>query len=210
MANCIWFFISILGVICLIPIHFLSVEHLKLQEKYGKEKGDKIAKILGMISGWGFFIFLFGIWISPQPRFTIPFFQDLAIVIPIINLSIPLFHLIVSILLIILGAWFAIAGVKEVTLKVAETHKPEKVITTGIYSRIRHPQYFGTIVVHVGFSLLLSSLYSLLSTPLIIFYNYITSWKEEKELIKEFGKEYEEYKKKVPMLYPKLRRERKR
>jgi len=28
-----------LGVIAVIPVLFLSVEHLKLEEKYGKEKG---------------------------------------------------------------------------------------------------------------------------------------------------------------------------
>ncbi len=188
------------------PIHFLSVEHLKLQEKYGKQKGTKIAKIFGLISGWGFFIFLIGTWISPQPRFVIPIFQNISILIPIINFSIHLFHLIVSMPFLIFGAWLGIAGVKEITLKVAETHQPKKIITTGIYSIIRHPQYFGAILAHVGISFLLSSLYSLLSTPLIIIFNYLISWKEEKELIKEFGKDYEDYKKNVPMLIPKLRR----
>jgi protein-S-isoprenylcysteine O-methyltransferase Ste14 len=33
---------------------------------------------------------------------------------------------------------------------------------------------------------------------------YIISWKEEKELIKEFGQEYEDYKSGVPMLIPKF------
>jgi protein-S-isoprenylcysteine O-methyltransferase Ste14 len=36
---------------------------------------------------------------------------------------------------------------------------------------------------------------------------FLISWKEEEELIKEFGKEYEDYKKKVPMLVPKRRRQ---
>ena len=202
----ILFFICILSLISMAPIHFLSVEHLKLQEKYGKQKGTKIAKIFGLISGWGFFIFLIGTWILPQPRFVIPIFQNISILIPIINFSIHLFHLIVSMPFLIFGAWLGIAGVKEITLKVAETHQPKKIITTGIYSIIRHPQYFGAILAHVGISILLSSLYSLLSTPLIIIFNYLISWKEEKELIKEFGKDYEDYKKNVPMLIPKLRR----
>lgn len=53
----IWFLICILGVIAVVPIHFLSVEHLKLEEKYGKEKGAGIGEILGIISGWSFFLF---------------------------------------------------------------------------------------------------------------------------------------------------------
>ena len=85
----------------------------------------------------------------------------------------------------------------------SETHHTERVITTGIYSKIRHPQYLGAIFSHIGITILLSAFFSGLFTPLIIFYNYITSWKEEKELVKEFGKEYKEYKMKVPMFIPK-------
>ena len=75
-----------------------------------------------MISGWGFFIFWFGAWLSPQISFTIPFFVNLIFYIPFINLSIPLTHLLISLLFIIIGAWFGIASVRKTTLKVAETH----------------------------------------------------------------------------------------
>jgi len=199
------FFLSLIAIISLMPLYFLSVEHIKLQKKYGRDRGLKIAEILGLISGWGFFLFLFGIWISPQPRFTTPIFHNELKPIEIFNFSIPIFHFIISVPIVLLGAWFGIVGVKEVTLKVAETHRPEKVINTGIYAKIRHPQYFGAILSHFGISFLLSSFYSLLTTPLIIFLIYLMSWKEEKELIREFGKDYEDYKKSVPMLIPKLK-----
>lgn len=45
--------------------------------------------------------------------------------------------------------------------------------------------------------------YSLLSTPLLVVLIFLISKKEEEELIREFGKEYEDYKEKVPMLIPK-------
>jgi protein-S-isoprenylcysteine O-methyltransferase Ste14 len=199
------FLISIIGIIFIIPFYFWSVEHIKLQERYGINKGIKLTTIFGLISGWGFFLFLFGIWISPQPRFV--FFEISASLgfIPLFSLSISVFHLIISIPIIFIGAWFGIIGVKETTLRVAETHKPEKVIDTGIYSIIRHPQYFGAILSHIGISILLSSFFSILGTPIIILIIYIFSWKEERELIREFGEEYEVYKKKVPMLFPRLR-----
>ncbi|MFX1328334.1 MAG: methyltransferase family protein [Promethearchaeota archaeon] len=190
----------------MVPVHFLSVEHIKLQKKHGKEKGTKIGDILGMVSGWGFFLFWFGVWFSPQPRFSIPLFQNLIFLIPILNLSIPLFHLIISIPFILVGAWFGIGSVKETSLKVAETHRAEKVISSGLYSVIRHPQYFGGILAHIGISILLSSFLSLILTPIVIFLNFLISWKEEKELIREFGKDYEDYKKTVPMFIPKLRK----
>ena len=202
---CILFFTCILGVIAVIPLYFLSVEHLKLQEKYGKEKGTKIGEVYGVISGWGFFIFWFGIWFSPQPRFIAPIFQNPEVLVPVINLSTPLLHLIVFIPFFIVGAWFGIKGVKETTLQTAETHRTEKIVTTGIYSIVRHPQYLGGLLAHIGMFFLLSAGYSLLSTPLMAVIIYTISRKEEKELIKEFGEEYEDYRKKVPMLMPRLR-----
>ena len=77
----------------MIPIHFLSVEHSKFQEKFGKEKGTRITHGLGILSGWGFFIFLFGIWFSPQPRFSIFLLPELILIIPSINYSIPLINI---------------------------------------------------------------------------------------------------------------------
>ncbi|MFX0075963.1 MAG: methyltransferase family protein [Candidatus Hermodarchaeota archaeon] len=190
----------------MVPLHFLSVEHLKFQDKYGIDKGVKITSILGLTSGWGFFIFWFGIWISPQPRFIIPFLQNPSISIPIINFPIPFFHLLISILFISIGAWLGIASVKATTLKVAETHRAEKIVSSKIYSRIRHPQYFGGILAHFGITFLLSALYSLAFTPLVILLNFLVAWKEEKELIKEFGDDYQLYREKVPMFIPKLKK----
>jgi protein-S-isoprenylcysteine O-methyltransferase Ste14 len=199
------FWISLLGEFLIFPIYFLSLEHTKLQKKFGVEKGNSIGDILGMISGWGYFLFLFGIWLAPQPRYFIPIFQDLAILVPLVNFSIPLVHILIFLPIIIVVLWLALSGVKEVGLKVAETHRADKVITTGVYSIIRHPQYLGALLAHLAISILLSALYSLLLTPFMIVYLYLIAWKEEKELIREFGKDYEDYKAKVPMLIPKLK-----
>ena len=201
----IWFFICVLAVIAAIPLHFLSVEHLKLQERYGKEKGTKIGEIYGLISGWGFFFFWMGIWVSPQPRFTIQILQNLSVLVPVVNFSIPLLHLVISISFLLLGAWLGIKGVKGVTLRVAETHRTDKIVTTGVYSIVRHPQHLGALLAHGGISFLFSAWYSLLFTPLMVVLIYLISRKEEEELVREFGKEYEVYKKRVPMLMPKLK-----
>jgi len=205
----IWFFISVLGAIAMIPIHFLSVEHLELQERYGKEKGTKIGEIYGLISGWGFFIFWTGIWVSPQLRFTIPILQNLSVFVPVTNFLIPLLHLIISTPFLIVGSWLAVRGVKETTLKVAETHRTETIVTTGTYSVVRHPQYLGGLLAHAGISFLLSAWFSLLFTPVMVALIYLISRKEEEELIREFGKKYEDYKKRVPMLIPRLRSQHK-
>ena len=201
----VWFIISLLGTLGVVPIHFLSVEHSRLEEKYGADKGEQIGSILGMISGWGIFIFLIGLWISPQPQFLIPLLQDIVFILPLFGLlvlQIPLVHLLLGIIFIIPGAWLGIKGVMDIGLEASETHRPKEVITSGLYSRMRHPQYTGAILSHIGITVLLSSFYSLLVTPLVIVINYILCWKEEKELVKEFGEEYVQYQKSVPMFIP--------
>lgn len=200
----IWFYVSLFGFIAIMLPYFLSLEHLKLEEKYGKEKGKKIAEICGVISGWGFFLFWFGIWLSPQDRFIIPFFQDFSIQIPILNLTVYLVNFLIFIPFFITGSWFGIKGVIQTSLKVAETHRAERIVNSGVYSIVRHPQYLGGILSHIGFSFLLSGMYSLLVTPLVIAIVYIISRKEENELTKEFGQEYEDYRSKVPMLIPRF------
>ena len=195
-----------LGMIATIPLQFLSLEHLKLEKKFGKEKGAKIGEILGIISGWSFFLFLIGIWIAPQPKFRIPVLYDIIVKIPIAELSIPLFHLILGFPLLLIGGWLGISGVKELSLSVSETHRPTRVIKTGVYSHVRHPQYLGGLLAHIGITLILSAFYSLLYTPILMFIVYLIARKEEMELIKEFGDEYEEYRRRVPMFIPRIRK----
>ena len=153
----------------------------------------------------GFLSFLDGNLGFASAKICSSFFQKLTTLIPIVDFSIPLFNLIISLLFITLGAWFGIKGVKQTTLKVAETHRTERIVTTGVYSIVRHPQYFGGLLAHVGVSFLLSAWYSLLVTPLIVVLVYLVSKKEEEELIREFGKEYKDYAKKVPMFIPRTR-----
>jgi protein-S-isoprenylcysteine O-methyltransferase Ste14 len=176
-----------------------------LNERYGPERGRKIGSLLGMVSGWGIFIFLIGLWISPQPSFVVPFIQDIILVIPIFGLfvlRIPILHFVIAIIILIPGAWLGIKGVTEIGLEESETHRPKRVITTGLYSRMRHPQYTGAILSHIGITFLLSSFYSLLATPLVILVNYVLCWKEEMELVREFGEDYINYQKSVPMFIP--------
>ena len=195
-----WFLICVSFFFIVIFLHFKSVEHTKLQEEYGKEKGVKLGKIYAAISS-SEFIFWVGLWILPQPIFAIPIFSNS--VISIAGLSIPILHLIISLPLIMVGAWFGIEGVRGTGMELAETHcSPKKILNTGTYSTVRHPQYFGWILAHIGISVLLSVWYSMLFTPVLIALIYLISKKEEDELVKEFGKEYEDYKKQVPMLIP--------
>lgn len=106
----IWFLISLIGFVAVISPYFLSIEHLKLKEKYGNEKGKKIGEILGIVSGWGFFLFWFGIWFSPQDSFATLFLQNFLIQIPFTAYNLNIVNLVIFLPFFIVGAWFGIKG----------------------------------------------------------------------------------------------------
>lgn len=80
--------------------------------------------------------------------------------------------------------------------------KDHKLIQHGIYKHVRHPIYFGTILVFLGIPLCLASLYGFATMVLVIplFLNRIRI--EEKLLTEEFGAEYERYKETSRKLIP--------
>lgn len=84
--------------------------------------------------------------------------------------------------------------------------KGEKLVTTGIYSYMRHPQYSGLFLITVGFLIQWPSLTTLIMWPVLIFAYYRLAMREEKEVEKQFGEEFLEYKRRVPAFVPRLRR----
>lgn len=71
-----------------------------------------------------------------------------------------------------------------------------KLITDGVYKRIRHPMYVGEILMLLGAPLLGSSWLTLALSPLFIVQILVWAYLEEKDMLKEFP-EYAEYKKRT-------------
>lgn len=117
---------------------------------------------------------------------------------------------VIGIALIFIGGTFRITS--RVTLKKAgfnmvnsyklQIVSGQHLITTGIYSHIRHPLYLGEITRNLGFAVLFSSLYGFVVMLIANIFLVIRIQTEEKMLISEFGKEYEEYKKRTKKLLP--------
>lgn len=76
----------------------------------------------------------------------------------------------------------------------------KKLVTRGLYSKIRHPSYTGEIIAFLGLALVFqhipSSLFIFIFPTIAFVYRAIV---EEKKLIEEFGEEYLEYKKRTRM-----------
>ncbi len=84
--------------------------------------------------------------------------------------------------------------------------KREKLVTEGVYAHVRHPQYCGLFLITIGFLIQWPSLTTLIMWPILIFAYYRLAMREEREVEKQFGKEFLEYKNRVPAFFPQVGR----
>jgi protein-S-isoprenylcysteine O-methyltransferase Ste14 len=113
-----------------------------------------------------------------------------------------------GIFLIILGAFVIYRGTADlIKYGKGSPHPyfpPKKFVKEGIYKKIRHPIYFGWILLTFGSAFYFQSISILEAAFMIIIFLYFYVNAEEKNLEKVFGKKYIEYKKKVPSFIPKF------
>lgn len=88
--------------------------------------------------------------------------------------------------------------------KLYKAQKQHKLATTGLYARIRHPQYIGFVAIMLGFLFQWPTLVTLIMFPILVFMYARLAKAEEKEMVKEFGNQYTRYAKKTPSFVPKL------
>ena len=85
-----------------------------------------------------------------------------------------------------------------------ETKTEQKLVTTGPYSRVRHPLYSAHNLFNLGMILLTANIpliiFALIGVPL----TYMRMKDEERMMIEQFGSEYEEYIDRTGRIFPKL------
>ena len=97
-------------------------------------------------------------------------------------------------------AMFTLGEYWSVQIEVRESHK---LVKEGPYRYLRHPAYLSNLMEYLGVSLIANAYYTLIGVLVIYLpLNLIRLYLEEKELIRKFGEEYEDYRKKVPALLP--------
>lgn len=79
-------------------------------------------------------------------------------------------------------------------------------VTDGIYSYVRHPQYLGIFLVTSGFLLQWITIPTAIMFPILLVMYYRLSKSEEHEMKEQFGVEYVRYCSSVPLFIPKLHR----
>ncbi|NPV51492.1 MAG: isoprenylcysteine carboxylmethyltransferase family protein [Candidatus Methanofastidiosum sp.] len=81
----------------------------------------------------------------------------------------------------------------------------EKIIQTGIYQKVRHPMYLGLIFTFFGLAILFGIVLAIIPAIVFSVLAIIIALKEEEFLLNKFGREYEEYMRKVPWRFiPKI------
>ena len=77
-----------------------------------------------------------------------------------------------------------------------------KLVTTGLYSWIRHPQYVGFLLITLGLCVQWLTILTLALWPVLALLYYRLSKTEDREVEAQFGEEFRGYKQKVPGFIP--------
>ena len=182
--------ISFLGIWWLFPaaaLAFISLSFLLIRT--GKLVSETVRKALvgaGAMIG----VLAFALPLFEQPAFDSPLVQY--------RLGLPLF---------VLGALGRVYPMiylrkKSTTTTLGEV---EKLVDSGPYAWVRHPQYTAGLTMLLGWFLAWGALYALGFMLLIVGMIYVQAWIEEKFILEVlFGKAYADYRERVGMFLPRL------
>lgn len=159
------------------------------------------------------FIRFFGYWNLQALWITFTSIAALVVITSNTDQSIDIFYLI-GVFVWLIGFYFeVVSDSQKMKFKMNESNNG-KFITSGLWSKSRHPNYFGEILIWSGvaiisFPVLSGIQYFALSSPVFV-YLLLTRASGipilEKNADKKWGgqEEYEEYKKNTPVLIPKI------
>ncbi len=106
------------------------------------------------------------------------------------------FIMIVSAGLLLVGFTLIALGWKEVYRGAG------RLVTDGLYSRIRHPQYLGLILVVAACLIQWPTILTIILAPFMIARYLLLAREEDRDLEARFGEEFKRYKQRVPGLLP--------
>ncbi|MFH2050250.1 MAG: isoprenylcysteine carboxylmethyltransferase family protein [bacterium] len=108
----------------------------------------------------------------------------------------------IGIFLIIISGYLVLKSHAIVFGKVREV---PSVIDISVFSVVRHPMYLSELVLYLGLLIFSISLIASVIFCMIFWFLTIIARYEEKLLLKRFGKDYENYMKKISMWLPRIR-----
>ncbi len=87
--------------------------------------------------------------------------------------------------------------------------KNDRFTVSGPYAHVRHPLYLGTVLVSIGFAMILGGVYSLLVLAIVLPWFFLSYFPrkeatESARLRERYGEAYERYREEVPALVPRI------
>ncbi|HXV84715.1 MAG TPA: thioredoxin domain-containing protein [Candidatus Binatia bacterium] len=104
--------------------------------------------------------------------------------------------MLISSALLVLGFCLVALGWREVY------RGQEELVTTGLYSRLRHPEYLGLLLIVVAFLIMWPTILTILLAPFLIARYFLLAKEEDRELERQFGDTFARYKEAVPGFIP--------
>lgn len=93
----------------------------------------------------------------------------------------------------LVGTAISFMGLALIVIGWMQIHRATRIVTTGIYKYMRHPQYTGILLFTFGWLVHWPSIVTLALWPvLIVMYTWLAKY-EEKQALEEFGDEYAMY-----------------
>lgn len=109
---------------------------------------------------------------------------------------------ILSNVLIVVG-FILIASAWRILYAAQQRHQ---LAVNGLYTRVRHPQYDGFVLILLGFLLQWPTILTLLMFPVLVWMYTRLALQEEREMHHEFGEDYLRYTSRTPAFIPHFRK----
>ncbi|GGB92553.1 isoprenylcysteine carboxyl methyltransferase [Marinobacterium zhoushanense] len=110
-----------------------------------------------------------------------------------------IFHIISN--LLIIAGFFMLASAWHVLHRAQQQNR---LATSGLYARMRHPQYSAFILIMFGFLVQWPTLLTLIMFPVLVVAYIRLAKREEQAVLATFGAEYLQYRKRTPAFIPKV------
>lgn len=110
-----------------------------------------------------------------------------------------LISMLIGYALLFVGIGMFIQGWRELY----RAHQQHQLATDGLYGLVRHPQYTGLFIGLFGEGVVhWPTVFSVTLFPLIVLVYTLLAYREERQMLQQFGEQYRIYQEHVPMFFP--------
>lgn len=102
---------------------------------------------------------------------------------------------------LIVGGFILLASAWSVRHR---AHQRRELARTGVYARLRHPEYAAFVLIMIGFLLQWPTLITLAMFPILVFVYVHLARREEQEALARFGEPYRRYQATTPAFFPRI------